>query len=47
MLNIQAEYNEDDNSMKFVNIGPDDFFHSTLYALLAIDLREGDSLLDS
>jgi hypothetical protein len=47
ILNIQAEYNEDDNSMKFINLGPDDFFHATLYALFALDMREGESLLDS
>jgi hypothetical protein len=47
IMNIQAEYNEDQNSMKYTNIGPDDFFHATLYALFTLDLREGESLLDS
>ena len=46
ILNIQAEYDEDRNTMKYINIGPDDFFHATLYAIIALEMREGESLLD-
>lgn len=34
-LNIVIEYDEDKNTQKFVNLGPDDFAHATLYAVMA------------
>ncbi|MCK5613646.1 phage terminase large subunit family protein [Candidatus Pacearchaeota archaeon] len=35
ILNIQTEFNEELGRMKFTNMGPDDFFHATLFAILA------------
>lgn len=35
ILNIQTEFNEELGRMKFTNLGPDDFFHATLFAILA------------
>jgi hypothetical protein len=45
ILNIQAEYDEEMGRTKYVNIGPDDFFHSLLYAIISLDLLNGSSLL--
>lgn len=47
IMNIQSEFDEETGRMRFTNIGPDDFFHSLLYALMAIDRRDGETLLDS
>ena len=38
ILNIHCDYNEQLGRMKYVNISPDDFFHATLYAVLASEL---------
>ena len=38
ILNIQIDYNEDTNVMRYINTGPDDFYHATLFAALAGDL---------
>jgi len=46
IMNIQAEYNEEQTTMKYINIGPDDFFHATLYAILAMKMRDQEELLD-
>ncbi len=43
LLNIQTEYNEEMGKMKYVNIGPDDFFHATLYATISAELAWGIS----
>lgn len=46
ILNIQAEYNEEKNKIKFINTGPDDFFHAMCYAIISLKLmhREVDTL---
>jgi len=41
LLNTQMEFDEGRNLMKYVNIGPDDFLHATLYAVIAQDLFQG------
>ncbi len=46
MLNIQQEVNEEKNTTQYVNIGPDDFFHATLYAITALELKDGEILLN-
>lgn len=43
ILNIQTEYNEELGKMKYVSIGPDDFFHATLYATISAELMWGIS----
>jgi len=43
ILNIQCDYNEQIGRMKYVNIGPDDFFHATLYAVIANELSYANS----
>lgn len=40
-LNVQMDFDEEKNSMKFTSIGPDDATHSTLYAQVALDLLHG------
>lgn len=40
-LNVQMDFDEEKNSMKFTSIGPDDATHSTLYAMVALDLLHG------
>lgn len=34
--NIVIEYDEKKNTQKFVNIGPDDFVHASVYAIMAL-----------
>lgn len=48
ILNIQAEYDEVLGKTKFVNIGPDDFFHALIYAIISLDMINGpeNSLLN-
>ena len=41
LLNVQMEYDTDHNSMKYINIGPDDFLHATLFAVLSLQLFYG------
>jgi hypothetical protein len=38
VINIQQDFNEDTNKMKFINIGPDDFVHATIFASMAVEL---------
>ena len=38
ILNIQIDYKEESNIMRYENIGPDDFFHATLFATVAARL---------
>ena len=45
ILNILTEYDEESGKAKFVNVGPDDFFHATLYAIISLDMLSGSSLL--
>jgi hypothetical protein len=40
-LNVQMEYDEEKNNMKYVSIGPDDATHSTLFAKVSLDLMHG------
>lgn len=40
-LNIQIEYDESRNSVKYINIGPDDSAHATLFATLGATLYRG------
>ncbi|MBT7928990.1 hypothetical protein HN682_03620 [Candidatus Peregrinibacteria bacterium] len=44
MLNVQNEYNEEMNTMKYVNIGPDDFVHATIFASLSAELYSNAQL---
>ena len=42
LRNVVIEYDEDKNTERYTNIGPDDFTHSTLYGvMLAMFLFEG------
>jgi len=40
-LNVQMEFDEEKNSMKYISIGPDDAVHSTLFCQVALDLMHG------
>lgn len=40
-LNIQMEFDEEKNNMKYTSIGPDDAVHASLYAQVALDLMHG------
>lgn len=40
-LNVQMEFDEEKNSMKYTSIGPDDAVHSSLYCKVALDLMHG------
>lgn len=42
ILNIRLEYADDEQSYSYTNEGPDDFFHATLYAVVALDLYKKD-----
>ena len=42
-LNIQIEYDEERNISRYINIGPDDAAHSTLFAWIAGRLSDGMS----
>ena len=41
IMSIQTEYNEELGKSKYVNIGPDDFFHALLYANISAELMYG------
>ena len=41
ILNIQIDFNQETNKMRYINKGPDDFFHATLFALLGAELQVG------
>lgn len=40
-LNVQMEFDEDKNSMKYISIGPDDAVHSSLFCKVSLDLMHG------
>ena len=40
-LNMQIEYDEDRNTVKYINIGPDDTVHATLFAALSMMMYRG------
>ncbi len=40
-LNVQMEFDEEKNKMKYSTIGPDDMVHAVLYAKTALDLMSG------
>ena len=42
ILNIRLTYAEDEQSYSYTNEGPDDFFHSLLFAITALDLYKKD-----
>lgn len=39
--NVQKEFDEERNSMKYINIGPDDFVHATIFAIISLELLHG------
>ena len=38
IMNVQMEFDEERNSMKYINIGADDFVHACIYCMVALDL---------
>lgn len=45
ILNEQIEYDELSNKTRYTNNGPDDFLHSLVYATLAMEMLNGESIL--
>ena len=45
ILNVQIEYDEERGNSKFINIGPDDFVHATIFALISAQMATGRKLL--
>jgi len=45
ILNIYAEYDDELGTMRYINSGPDDFFHALLYVIFASDAYEGETML--
>jgi len=45
ILNIQVEYDEARGNSKFINIGPDDFVHATIFALISMQMATGRKFL--
>jgi transposase-like protein len=41
IMNVQLEFDEERNTMKYINIGPDDLVHSLVYALISLELFYG------
>jgi len=41
MLNVQMEFDEERNTMRYITIGPDDFVHACIFALVALELFYG------
>lgn len=41
LTNVQIEYDEDKNKTKFINVGPDDFCHATIFAMLCAEQMFG------
>jgi len=41
ILNIQIDYNTETNKMRYINKGPDDFFHAIVFALVGAELQVG------
>jgi len=44
ILNIQMEHDETIGKTKYTSVGPDDFFHALLYAIITLDMYTGKSL---
>lgn len=44
LMNVQNEFDETLNKMKFINIGPDDFAHATIFASVAAELLSAGGL---
>lgn len=44
MMNVQNEFDETMNKMKFINIGPDDFVHATIFASVTAELMSAGGL---
>ena len=40
-LNMQIEYDEDRNTVKYVNIGSDDTVHATCFATISLEMQQG------
>ncbi len=40
-LNVQIEYDEDRNTSKYINIGPDDTVHALCFAIVSLKLQRG------
>ena len=40
-LNMQIEYDEERNTVKYINIGPDDAVHATLFATVSLEMQQG------
>jgi hypothetical protein len=45
ILNIYSEFDDELGTMRYINSGPDDFFHALLYAIFASDMQEGNTML--
>jgi len=43
ILNIQMDYKLETNTLRYINKGPDDFFHATLFAVLGAEMYFGMS----
>ena len=41
IMNVQLDFDEERNTVKYVNIGPDDFVHATVFALISLELFYG------
>lgn len=41
ILNIQMDYKLETNTLRYINKGPDDFLHATLFAVLGAELYHG------
>ena len=45
ILNIQVEYDEARGTSKYINIGPDDFVHSSIFAIISLEMATGRRFL--
>jgi len=43
ILNIQMDYKLETNTLRYINKGPDDFFHATLFAIVGAEMYHGMS----
>jgi len=41
LLNVYADYDEDRNLMKYINVGPDDFLHALIFAVISNEMISG------
>jgi hypothetical protein len=41
LLNVYADYDEDRNLMKYINVGPDDFLHALIFAVISNEMING------